>query len=170
MSNVSKRTQRLVTPGFRRLKTAVGQPHTLPQSTLPESFSEPPEAAMPRPKASVKASRINGGKASNKGVAKSKVKVLEVTSHGGKRVVEHVELPKLPKGYGAYFTELAARRRAEQAAMLLDDIKNAPEDKKLLELAHGMDAEDAESILSSFSALTGTKVVISRDEPGSSDA
>ena len=126
---------------------------------------------MPRPKASVKASRINGGKASNKGVAKSKVKVLEVTSHGGKRVVEHVELPKLPKGYGAYFTELAARRRAEQATMLLDnDIKNAPDDKKLLESAHGMDAEDAESILSSFSALTGTKVVISRDEPGSSDA
>ena len=114
--------------------------------------------------------RINGGKASNKGVAKSKVKVLEVTSHGGKRVVEHVELPKLPKGYGAYFTELAARRRAEQAAMLLDDIKNAPEDKKLLELAHGMDAEDAESILSSFIALTGTKVAISRDEPDSSDA
>ena len=71
-------------------------------------------------------------------MAKSKVKVLEVTSHGGKRVVEHVELPKLPKGYGAYFTELAARRRAEQAAMLLDDIKNAPEDKKLLELAHGL--------------------------------
>ena len=127
--------------------------------------------SMPRPKASVTASRINGGKASNKGVAKSKVKVLEVTSHGGKRVVEHVELPKLPKGYGAlYFTELAARRRAEQAAMLLDDIKNAPEDKKLLELAHGMDAEDAESILSSFIALTGTKVAISRDEPDSSDA
>jgi hypothetical protein len=94
--------------------------------------------SMPRPKASVTASRINGGKASNKGVAKSKVKVLEVTSHGGKRVVEHVELPKLPKGYGAYFTELAARRRAEQAAMLLDDIKNAPEDKKLLESAQGM--------------------------------
>mmetsp|Transcript_46487 Transcript_46487/g.137360 ORF Transcript_46487/g.137360 Transcript_46487/m.137360 type:complete len:127 (+) Transcript_46487:429-809(+) len=126
---------------------------------------------MPRPKASVTASRINGGKASNKGVAKSKVKVLEVTSHGGKRVVEHVELPKLPKGYGAYFTELAARRRAEQATMLLDnDIKNAPDDKKLLESAHGMDAEDAESILSSFIALTGTKVAISRDEPDSSDA
>ena len=60
--------------------------------------------------------------------------------------------------------------RAEQAAMLLDDIKNAREDKKLLEYAHGMDAEDAESILSSFSTLTGTKVVISRDEPDSSDA
>ena len=71
----------------------------------------------------------------------------------------------------AYFTELAARRRAEQATMLLDnDIKNAPDDKKLLESAHGMDAEDAESILSSFIALTGTKVAISRDEPDSSDA
>eukprot|EP00966_Prymnesium_polylepis_P100929 2337284-Prymnesium_polylepis.1 len=69
-----------------------------------------------------------------------------------------MELPTLPKGYGTYFTELATRRRAEQAAMLLGDIKNAPEDKKLLELAHGTDAEDAESILSSFSALTGTKV------------
>eukprot|EP00966_Prymnesium_polylepis_P041557 964643-Prymnesium_polylepis.1 len=41
--------------------------------------------------------------------------------------------------------------------MLLDDIKNAPEDKKLLECAHGMDAEDVESILSSFIALTGRK-------------
>eukprot|EP00966_Prymnesium_polylepis_P182456 4226910-Prymnesium_polylepis.1 len=55
--------------------------------------------------------------------------------------------------------------------MLLDDIKNAPEGKKLLEYAHGMDApEDAESILGSFIALTGTKVGISRDEPDSSDA
>ena len=55
--------------------------------------------------------------------------------------------------------------------MLIDnDIKNAPDDKKLLESAHGMDAEDAESILSSFIALTGTKVAISRDEPDSSDA
>eukprot|EP00966_Prymnesium_polylepis_P088763 2054159-Prymnesium_polylepis.1 len=41
--------------------------------------------------------------------------------------------------------------------MLLDDIKNAPEEKKLLESAHGVDTEDAESILSSFIALTGRK-------------
>ena len=87
---------------------------------------------MPRPKASVTASRTNGGKASNKGVAKSKIKVLEVTSHGGKRVIEHVELPKLPKGYGAYETEVAAHHRAEQAAECLEEIKNAPEDKNTL--------------------------------------
>eukprot|EP00966_Prymnesium_polylepis_P164767 3809316-Prymnesium_polylepis.1 len=37
-------------------------------------------------------------------------------------------------------------RRAEQAALLLDAIKNAPEEKKLLESAHRMEAEDAEML------------------------
>ena len=60
-----------------------------------------------------------------------------------------MELPKLPKGYGAYQTEVAAHRRAEMAAECREEIKNAPEDKKLLESAWGMNAEDAESILGS---------------------
>ena len=88
-----------MTPGFRRLRTAT---HAATEHTVGRPLEAAPTdllPSMPRPKASVTASRINGGKASNKGVAKSKVKVLEVTSHGGKRVVEHVELPKLPKGY-----------------------------------------------------------------------
>ena len=88
-----------MTPGFRRLRTAT-RCHRAHCWTPARGGSDRLAAVDAAPEGERYGElRINGGKASNKGVAKSKVKVLEVTSHGGKRVVEHVELPKLPKGY-----------------------------------------------------------------------
>ena len=54
----------------------LGQPHAATEHTVGRPLEAAPTdllPSMPRPKASVTASRINGGKASNKGVAKSKV-------------------------------------------------------------------------------------------------
>ena len=70
-----------------------------------------------------------------------------------------MERAKLQKGQAAYESEEWAHERAHFAAILLRELKDAPDDKKLLELAYSMCAENAQSILSSYRALRGAEFV-----------
>ena len=66
------------------------------QQPREESFCRPPPRSELRDGAFLPAGSMT---ARQSGFNDPPPPLLEVTSHGGKRVVEHVELPKLSKGY-----------------------------------------------------------------------
>jgi hypothetical protein len=110
---------------------------------------------MPRAKKHVAASRRNGACTSNKGLAKSTMKVLTIAERDGLNIVVEEQRAKLPKGYKFYASEHAVRRRLLDAVELRKELKEAPAaDKKILEQGFGMSAENAEKLIASYLACS----------------